>query len=367
MNRYCNAVALAAIMAMCPAAMPEAFAGDDNVVTVKPASTDADAANGGVLYALPQTVLRVRLKARAVVSTAGPFFQHSARFLNRRDVVTANGVTWALVSADVETLGVPDYDNRFKVECPDPAKLPGVTMTQDGVICGFNVSSVPQVSMPANDVPTIAHADFSSVQLTRSVLTRTSTAAMAEDCANAIFNLRAMRLDLLSGAKEAQLPDAGSYAQVLAELDKQEREHVELFVGRRDTIYVERTIDILPDYNGKSNFLPIRFSESDGFVDEMDLTGKPVYVDIEFDGKTRVNELPATSKERQKAPLTGIRYIVPGLVTVRVQDRNILLCQKTVECAQNGQVATLPAAMLQTHSIAIDPASGKVVGISKLK
>lgn len=345
-----------ALMTLCASATQ---AKDDGSVSVTPVSQDADAANGGVVYALPQTVLRVKLTAQAVVETAGPFYQYSTRLLNLTDVVTQNATRWTLIAADVETAGAPDYTKRFKVSASGAAQMPALTLTPEGVLVAVN-SAQCQMPAPRPEAETreVKYADFSSAPLSQSTLSRTSKAAMAEDAAQTIYALRASRLALISGDKEASLPDEGSLREALRRIDGMERQMVELFAGRRDTVVVTRYVDVVPDYNGSNSVIPVRFSETDGFVDAMDLTGKPVYVDLEFSDANRLNSQPEGSKARKERPLTGLRYCVPGCLSVRVLDRNILLCQKSVLCSQNGQVAELPAQMMATRAITLDPATG---------
>ena len=340
------------------------FAGDKTSVSVTPVSQDPDAVNGGVIYALPKTVVRVKLTARAVVSTAGPFFKYSTRCLNLSDVVTENSTRWSLVSAEVSTVGVPDYSQRFKVSVSDVSLMPAISLSDCGVLLSVNGES--DYATPAESATAVvpAYANFDDVQVPHSVIARTSTAAMAEECANVIYALRDSRIDLISGDKNVSLPDAGAYKRALSEIDRQEAQLVSLFAGRRDTVFVERFVDIYPDENGSSNVVPVRFSESTGFVEATDLSGKPVYVDLEYADVQALNAFPDGSKQRKAAPVDGLRYYVPAVLLVRVSDRNIPLCQCSVRCSQTASVASLPAALLLSHRIVLNPADGSLVSIS---
>lgn len=354
------------LLSLCAA---NAVAGDKGgrSATVTPVSQDADAANGGLVYALPRTALRVQLTAKAVVETAGPFYQYSTRLLNLTDVVTRNAVSWSLVTADVQTVGVPDYAKRFKVMPTDGVGMPSLSLSPEGVLLAVNAEPSDEACPPAALAqPAVRFADFSGVPLSQSTLSRTSNAAMAEDAAQSIYALRAARLSLISGDREASLPDVGSLREALARIDAMERQLVELFAGRRDTVFVTRAVDVVPDYDGENSVIPLRFSESDGFVDALDLTGKPVYVDFEFSDANKLNAFPEGSKARKSKPLNGLRYCVPSCLSVRVLDRNIPLCQKSVLCSQGGQVAELPAQMIATHAIVLDPATGAVRSASVL-
>lgn len=341
------------------------MAADKNTLRITPVAQDADAANGGVVYALPQTVLRIRLTAQAVVASAGPFFQYSTRFLNLTDVVTENSIRWTLVGAEIETAGRMDFSRRYKVSVPEGGSLPMLSLTADGVLMGVNAEVEQPGGAQGDDArPAVAYATFAEVPLSQSVLSRTAKAAMAEECAQTVYSLRAARVGIVSGSADARFADAGSMARALAAIDRLERQHVEMFAGRRDTITVSRVVEVTPDYNGASNVVPLRFSETSGFVDAMDLSGKPIYVDMEFDNSARMSEYEPGSKQRQGAPLNGLFHILPGRVSVRVLDRNILLAQKSVRCTQNGQVGCLPAGLVAGSRIVLDPATGAIVSIA---
>ena len=341
------------------------MAAEKATVKVTPVSQDADAANGGMIYALPKTVAQIRLTAQVVVSSVGPYYQYSTRFLNLTDVVTENSMKWKLIGAEITTTGQVDYSRRFKISTTDDGQMPQIALTPDGTIAAIN-TPMPAAAQTAaaKATPEIKYADFSDVPLSQSILARTSKAAMAEECAQTIYSLRAARVGIVTGAAEHRLPDSGSMAQALAEIDRLEKQHVELFAGRRDTIVVTQIVEVIPDYDGPSNIVPARFSETAGFVDAMDLSGKPVYVDLEFDDSARVND-GATSKQKQSDQQTGFRYMIPGNVTIKVMDRNVLLTQKKIRCTQNGQIATIPASQILTNALTFDPATGAIVSIGK--
>lgn len=334
-----------------------ASAADNNAVTVAPVGADADALNGGIVYALPATVVRVTITARVIVETVGPYYKYSARYLNVNDPVQADGQRWQIMGARVATVGQADQQRRFKVSAASHDAMPAVALRSDGRLAGINLRKAAQEQETADVNPTLPTFNMESVPLSQDILSRTSSAAMAEGVAQAIYDMRAQRRALIAGDHEAQLPGAGALATALRELARLERLHMELFIGHRDTLTVVRHFDIVPDYNGAGNLVPVRFSDTHGFLDALDLTGKPVYVDMEFDDKQRLNTMPAAAR---KTPLSGLKYIQPGNLTVKVTDRNIPLCQTRVLCTQNGQIADLPAALLTTHRVTIDPATGAI-------
>lgn len=335
---------------------------------VKPIVEDADAAHGGIIYALPKTALRIRIDAELTIEKEGPYYRYSNKYLNLSNAVKADKETWRIVAAEVETFGKADTDKMYKITTLN-ADAPAVVLTTEGVLAGINTCYTEPAEQQVCAVGANQLVDFESVKHERSVLTKTSSAAMAEETANAIYRLREKRLSLLGGEDATILHDRGSYERVLAELDSLEAEYVSLFAGKRLTIRTSRYYTLTPDPQGTASTVLLRFSEQTGFLDAMDLSGKPVYVDVAFTQGKRLAELPATSKQRKDKPVDGLRYTLPGQMNVKVVDRNILLCEKTVACGQNGQTLTLPTNILLNPNahVEFDPATGALRGISYSK
>lgn len=342
---------LAALALMALAAGAGASAQTKNAaITVSAVGTDADEANGGFVYALPQTVIRFRVEAEVTQRKVGPFYRYSKKYLNIDNVITDDETQWQLKSVSIGTRGTADRNRRFRVAVTGGAAMPVFGLTADGVL-----ASVGSVPMPAGrhldaapadaSEPDLAELDFDDVPLDNSVLTKTSTAAMAEETAFAIYRIRQQRMSLLNGEAQSHLPDAESYATVLGRLDEVERQYVSLFAGKEVRQTVVRYFELVPDRFTPASTVLFRFSTQKGFLDVMDLNGTPVYADVTIHNDQRLSELPAMSKQRKQSPLTGLRYVLPGRVTVKVIDRNIPMAEATVDCAQTGQVATLSPAM----------------------
>lgn len=351
---------------------------DVKSIKVIPVEHDVDAANSGVVYSLPKTQLRIRIDAELTIEKAGPFYKYSNKYLNISDVITEDSKTWKVVSASVETFSVADQSKRFKIFSETGTLLPSISLSDDGVLCGINLISQKKSdgkdsrhfrgrNLKGNDKEkTNDDVDFTSVQLSQQVLTKTSTAAMAEQVAQSIYSLRDKRLAILGGEESTLLSDAGSYDKVLAELDRLEKEHLELFVGKRKIVKVTRYFTLEPS---AENEVIARFSEKDGFLNAMDLTGKPIYVEVVTSPQAVLNSLPDNSKQRKAAPLNGLRYCIPANTTVKVLDRNNLLVEKQVLTSQGGQIATLPESYLLNEStmIKLDATTGALISISNNK
>lgn len=330
-----------ALFTLAPTAQPK----DKEAITVTAVTADADAANNGLIYSLPQTVVTVRVTAELTICKAGPYYKYSNKCLNLSNVITEDSHAWRIVSAEIGSYGIADATRRYKISATNTS-LPQIALTDDNILAAIN-GDCPEARIKPCDVsPEIPELNFDDVKLDKSVLTKTSTAAMAEEAALTIYRLREQRMSLLGGEDATVLNDRGSYDRVLEELEQLENDHLSLFVGKKITLRFVRYFELVPDVSGTSSSVLFRFSEEQGFLGAMDLNGKPVYVDVAFDKSTQLSEYSATSKQRQAEPADGLRYIMPGAMNVKVIDRNVLIAEANLLCSQNGQIVTLPAALL---------------------
>lgn len=331
------------------------------------ATTDNDAAHNGVLYSLPTTVIRVKVDADIVVRKAGPFYRYSQKYFNIADVIKEDETLWELKTVTLQPVGKPDASRMFKIETDGNGVAPLVNLTIDGVISGINQSNSPVCNhllsnAIAFEKPVVS---FDNVPAGEEVLTKTSLAAMAEEAAYAVYRLRKKRTNLLDDEGEKTMMNGSAIEAVLNEINRLESELMSMFLGAEKRMTITRYYDYIPDQASPSNNVLFRFSSQNGFLDKMNVSGTPVYIDVSPQDNARVNELPAGAKRSQE--VNGLRYILPGKAVVKITDRNILLIEQEMMLAQFGQVASLPISVIQQSDIeiAICPATGALISVSR--
>lgn len=349
MKRIVFYTLLSLVMVVAPAEAKE-----KSEIRVVEVSQDADAANEGVVYSLPTTMLRIKVEAEVTLCKVGPFYRYSNSYLNLSDVVTEDSKTWKLLSATITSYGKASEQEsqKYKIVAMN-AVCPSVQTTSDGVLLGINTKCESVELCDEETDVELPELTFDDVQLDRSILTKTSTAAMAQETALSIYDLRDKRLSLLGGEDATVLHDAGSYEKVFAEIERLERDYISMFAGKKKTIKVVKYYDVVPDCYGATSQVLLRFSEKEGFLDAMDLNGKPVYVDMTFTKPTQVSSYSAQSKERRSKPIYGLRYIRPAMVNVKVVDRNKQIGEGNVLCSQGGQLLSLPAKVLTEKGVSV--------------
>lgn len=331
------------------------------------ANHDDDALHNGVLYALPKTVLRVQVDAELVVRKVGPFFRFSQKYFSLSDVVTEDGSSWRIAEVSIKPVGQPDESRTYKIITDGYGVAPLVNLTAEGLLAGINLSD--GVVSDAGLANVLAFAKpvvhFDEVPMGEEIMTKTSSAAMAEEAAFAIYRLRKKRIELLGGDNSAQVNDGGAFKVALAEIERLETAYLSLFKGAEKRVKVTRYFDYIADQASPASNVLFRFSSQNGFVDRMDVSGTPVYIEVNHIESKALRELPVGAKRPQ--PVNGLRYLLPGKALVKLVDRNIPLLEQEMMLAQFGQVATLPVSILQQPDmqIKICPATGALIQVGR--
>ncbi len=338
-------------------------------VYVKQVSELSNATSNALLYSLPATVVRVNIEVEKTVSKVGPFYRYSKKMLNVTDVVTEDKEEWRIKSVNILTYGVPDEDKRYVINFSGESSAPFLNLTPSGVLAGVNLDVVltddflKDYTMP--DMPTIKDVNFNNVAMLEKQLVKTSTAAMAEEAANYIYKIRKRRFKILASDYEQLPPDGQSYEVMVRELNKLEKDHMELFVGKKETVTMVQSFDIIPSKQSTNNDVLFRFSAVNGIVDKMDVSGTPVYFELEAEeNRDLPNEKVDTKNDEQR---NGLYYCQPGKARIKIIDKNKLIKQQEVYLSQYGQVVSMPSNVLEQGNVSIqlNPATGALQSIKR--
>jgi len=83
----------------------------------------------------------------------------------------------------------------------------------------------------------------------------------------------------------------------------------------------------------------------------MDVSGTPVYIEIETNTKNSFNYILEEDKNTENK--TGLAVCNPTPATVRIIDRTLLLCESKVFLGQFGQIYRLPKDLLNNTNVGI--------------
>jgi len=304
------------------------------------------ASNNGVIYSLPLTQLIINAEVTKVTIKAGVYYKYAERYLGVKDVATEDRVYYELGKITLTNKGVPDMENKYVVEFKQKTVAPFVYLTQEGLICSINEEYKPETveKLPVQETKKPVGSNNAASVYSEELLMAGSVAKQAEVAAKEIYRLRESRTDILTGDADNLPPDGEAMKLVISKLEEQEKALTKLFIGTetRETEYYD--VALIPQDELVRDVL-FRFSTRLGILDEDDLGGSPVYMNLT--AIDRVPELDPVEAAKKAKLMKGIIYNVPGRARVELLYDNKSLLKKETLVVQFGTKEALAPAILE--------------------
>lgn len=339
-------------------------------VKVTKANQTSDAFTNNIVYGLPKTAFSVEVVAEKSINKTGPFYRYAEKYLSLSEVITEDNETWEIKSIKLIPYGKPDTARLYSIQMTGPGAAQNLKLTPNGILCGINTD----VPCPCQSKPTFVSTkeltlndvNFDDVPRLEKQLVATSSATMAEETAKYIYKLRKRRSRLFTSDFQYLPPDGQAYEISDKESEALEKSFTELFAGKTVRQQITQSFEVIPDRQGGESTVLFRFSSHKGFVDRMDLSGTPVYIEVKNITELQLNEPVKSSK---KEVTNGLFYQLPGRAIVKVIDRNELLLEQEIEVAQFGQTLSLPATLMEQPGLSIEmsPSTGAILNITTKK
>lgn len=303
----------------------------------------------GLRYVLPKTALRFCVVAEKVEKKRGAFYLYSERYLGLKDVILEDEVEWTIKSVEMSEFGVPS-GNQFVVS-PSVSQAPLFSLSETGLLLGIN----EQVPEPENKLAVIATKEVESVvPYTEEMLLANSTAKMAQEAARYIYQLRESKAALISSDVTVAPADGQALELSVREINALEDQFVSLFSGAETRTCVRQTIEVVPEKMDEKMIL-FRFSSFNGMVDKTDLSGSPVYLEINEEFRPEPVVLPDTA---------GLYFAQPAKVNVKLYDGRQQILSESVSMAQFGVINCLPKGYLTEEvKMRFYPSTGAIKAI----
>jgi len=314
----------------------------------------------GVTYYLPKTLVKIKVNTTLENYTPGEFSKYAERYLRLEGIDTEAHSEWKMNNIQVGVIGVPDPNKIFTVKLKERTTAPLVTLTDDGILQAINASVMkkqPQPEKKQEATPRYNSKNF----LTEEILMAGSTAKMAELTAKEIYNIRDSRNSILRGQADSMPKDGDSMKFMVAQLDKQEAALMQLFTGYTEIIDKSFDLNITPTDSLPHQVL-FRFSKKLGVLDNSNLAGEPIYIDIQNE-KTVPQP---TIEEKNKKRLSGIVYNLPGKASVKVYQGKKIFYQGELDLTQFGNTEILDNDLFNkkmTTKVTFDSDTGAVLKI----
>lgn len=290
----------------------------------------------GIVYSLPKTAIDIRVTLSRTVEKPGPFAQYAQKYLGENPTITKKRTVWKIEQVDILPKGIADPEKRYAIQLKKENRT-AFYLNKEGMLVSINQEPKAEPLAPQHPRRPVAikkkeakkEAEYAQLY-TESMLISSSVRNMAETAAQQIYLLREYRLDLLTGNSD-EIPQGQSFEILLREMNKRESLLTSLFLGTAESETIVKDIIVSPD---KNNTVAFRFSEQKGILPDDDLSGEPVY--IQLDAKEIV-EAPTDAKGKVIAPAqNALVYITPGKADVSALYKGESLCQKEIPMAQLG-------------------------------
>lgn len=325
----------------------------------------------GLVYSLPTTALEVEVTASHQVGKKGPYYLYAKKSIGTDKAIAEDFEKWEIVDVKVRPYGVSDSGTQYLMQLR-PGALTSITVDQNGMLLAINKEVEPTAASKGDNNnatekvkwPTGSeYLDFVDEDFVASK----SSAKQAQLLAESLMEVRDSKLALTRGTADAMPADGKQMELMLASLGEQEAALTAAFTGSVASEKVVRKFTFVPD--GDSKQILFRMSDFAGFVDSDDLSGDPVYIQIETLNEAAV---PVDAKgEPKKLPKNAVIYNIPGSAQVTISALGKKLFEKEIQMSQLGMTFGLDPALFtdkKEPSFAVfDPVTGALLEIGSVQ
>ena len=333
----------------------------------------------GVIYSLPETGIRVKVKATREKFVHGPFQSYAQKLLGIDNAPVTDADHWTIDGLTLETFIQPDADQVRKA-LGSVAQL--VSLTDAGVIAGIN--SVTKSSESAITTQSFIlkepgdRVNFTDLSIwsfyspadttKRFKMVSKNPDQKAAEAAETIFNLRNSRFSLLTNANNEPLPDGKSFEIMRDELAKMEENYLALFIGKSTKQCYEFSFDYIPGEKTAKGEVFFRFSDDRGVLPKTDLSGRPIVIEVVKNDDLAAKQNSLSTSANPEAGRSGVFYRIPGMAEIRILDGSKPLATARTPIAQFGTVAPVPEELLDgSYKLEFYPTTGAIKSIVESK
>jgi hypothetical protein len=342
---------------------------------------------GGIYYALPKTIFKVRVVLEQVTEVPGPFAAYATQYLGTQDYIHTKKVYYRLLSVKVEPVVMADPAATFYVSFPQSRSSKeirtfGLQLNSEGILTGFGLPSGKEKPAPpapvmapsssqmylfsdnrkgfdmqagyirAQKVDTIVRKITIDTVTVKRFLYKTSWVNLtekerADDAAKQIKNIRQSRFNLLTGYQEVNYGEGIRYMD--AELQKLEHEYLVLFLGRKYRQMVVRSFVFDPEKQSLSGKL-MQYADKDGNEHTLTIAARVV---------NAMKPVP----EKKAAEPDAFFYRIPVKAVVTVGSNNQAFYSDTFTVPQLGVVTTVP--VRENTRLQLNPQTGALLEVDK--
>lgn len=325
----------------------------------------------GLIYSLPTTALEVEVTAIHQVGKKGPYYLYAKKSIGTDMAIAEDFEKWQITDVKVRPFGVADASTQYLMQLR-PGALTSITVDPNGMLLAINKEIEPASPANADDNKKIEKVKWPTGNeyldfVDEDFVASKSSAKQAQLLAESLMEVREAKLALTRGTADAMPADGKQMELMLASLGQQETALNAAFTGSVTSETVTRKFTFVPEGDAKQ--ILFRMSDFAGFVDADDLSGDPVYIQIEI-----LNEasLPLDAKgEPKKLPKNAVIYNIPGSAQVSISALGKTFFEKEIQMSQLGMTFGIDPNLFtdkKEPSFAVfDPVTGALLEIGSMQ
>ena len=338
----------------------------------KKSATELGVFNGGVIYSLPRTGIRVMVEVSQEKFFRGPYSEFAPKYLGVKTTAASDAEFWKIADVKMETFGEPDPTEVHKATGAVASML---SLSDNGVLIGINSSVKGDARKTYTSVFTqnveIPREIWSDVSMHSFIEGKDSTRRTgdklktleekAAEAAHDILKLRKRKALALAANYDKLPPDGKAYQVMVDELNKIIGDYESLFIGKSYKSSHKYVFEVVPDTKGSKAIVAFRFSASGGILPESNVSGKPIILELDPNADLVRNGEQKSAPVAGETSSNGLFYRTPGIVVARLLNGSDVLAQARLSMAQFGVVTPIPDGLTNgEYSIEIHPVTGAI-------
>jgi ADP-dependent NAD(P)H-hydrate dehydratase / NAD(P)H-hydrate epimerase len=319
-----------------------------------------------IIYGLPRTVFTIVAEMERTIEIPGPYYRYAGDLLGLDDVIREESEHWTIKSISVRTHEELDPSEFYVIEGSSVLQSNVLAMRNEGLVMdinpGYYYSAGNKTAEAGPGVNEFIAEDLGSdeyFQVQRDTAFRRmnidstfiripyvvekkrklSDEQLAERAARRLMEMREGKHMILTGESNV-FPQSEA---VIKEMNRIERDYIELFTGKSRTERRRFTYQIVPskEATGKP-FKLFGFSELTGPVNE---GGIPVMMEFVPERRTKqLNVIKKVREDDKEAPRNDMLYYrVPDIVNMKISMETEVLFNSRRMVYQLGEIVRLPA------------------------
>lgn len=335
---------------------------------VTPLSDSVVLRDASLVYALPRSVFTVKVEFERTIEIPGPYARFAEELLGLENVITDETENWSVRSVSVNSHEEADPSEFYVIESNTMLISNVLALKKEGLILDLN----PQLFTMSESYSDSKEIDINRFRLydlgsdeyyrvqTDTAYKRVSVeeqfiripylveqkkklsdAQLAERAARRLMELREGKFLILTGEANVFPQDKAA----IEEINKMEKELIELFAGKIISDIRTFTYSVIPDKDMTGTPRDIfRFSEVTGPGETGTETGTPVVMELIPENKTKDLSVILRARPDPAVPVPDkIYYRIPDIVNVVIRMDDEILYDSRKIVYQLGTVLQLPS------------------------